>query len=124
MTEADALPQHVLDGYSQGALFDMRLRFAMQMLCSPMTINVAEGQGGSSSAIRIVLDLSEELFRQAKERGMITPIDHDAPMPADLINQAKRLGAFQVWQQVGANEATKQAASPIATLANRRPLNG
>lgn len=122
MNDTDALPQHVLDGYSQGALFDMRLRFAMTLLAtSPMFIT---GKNASSTA-REALDLSCELFRQAKERGMITPIDHDGPMPSDLINQAKRMGAFQVWQQVGANEAQKAAASPIATIGPRRPgLNG
>lgn len=123
MDDVGALPQHVLDGHSQGALFDMRLRFAMTLLTtSPMYAEAS--QPSPEKLVEHALQVSGELFKQAGDLGYITKINHNATLSDELINQAKRMGAFQLWQQVGANEAQKEAASPIATLARRPGLNG
>lgn len=119
MRDADAelkpmsYPQHILDGYSQGALLDFRMRFAMQLLSrTPMMGDeLREGETPAHMSARFALDVAEALFAQAEARGMVTPIDHAAGLPEELVQQAARLGAFQVFQQMGA-QAAQRAAQP------------
>lgn len=117
-------PQHILDGFAQGALLDFRMRFAMQLLT---TSPIFGGVLNTDAAAKNALDIADAVFKQAEARGWVTAIDHDAPLPDTLAKQAARLGAFQVHQQTGANEEMKRMASPIATMnapGIGRTLNG
>lgn len=117
-------PQQILDAFSQGALLDLRVRLAMQLLTnSPMFSLPVPGKDNAETTAGMALDVSCALFDAAEKRGMVAPLDYDGKLPGNLISQAKRLGAFQFYQQMGANEAAKETAPTVVPVApGRRPL--
>lgn len=136
-------PQHILDAFSQGALLDLRVRFAMQLLTnapifSGMAADVRDAATADARSrldqveramflprgiAKAALDIAQGLFDEAEARGMVKPLDYDGKLPGNLISQAKRLGAFQFYQQMGANEAAKETAPTVVPVApGRRPL--
>lgn len=129
-------PQNVLDAQQNGgAGFDVRLRFAMNLLTSsgifnnlglqietPMDGLTAVSGVGSGDIVKRAIEVSDALFNQARDRGWIQPFDPNEPLSPALIEHAKRMGAFQYWQQMGANE---QAQKNQPRVAPARPgLNG
>lgn len=128
--KAIGYPQHILDGFSNGVLLDLRARFAMQLLTSsPIFAGIArdnESHGGLEGLARHVsfppgvakaaLDISEALFKEAEARGWVTPIDHTQGLPEEVVNQAGRIGAFEVFKQIGAQAAAKAAQPMVAPV--------
>lgn len=109
--KAIGYPQHILDGFSNGVLLDLRCRFAMQLLTN--SNNVGWG-GDPKMAAKLALEISDELFKQADARGWVTPIDHTQGLPEAVMHQAGRIGAFEVFKQIGAQAAAK-AAQPVVS---------
>ena len=106
MAEQRKYPHNVLEGFGNGALLDLRVRFAMQMCThSPM---IAVNGAPPQELARAILDFADALMNEADARGWIDPIPADAEIDADLRDQAKRTAEYQASQQVHGNAvATK-----------------
>ena len=97
------LPHNSLDGFQNGACLDLRVRFAMELLKSPMFGDMFNNvRPAITSHLPSVsqppmishwaLDIADELFAEADRRGLITPLldfSDDAFLQAHVERQAK-----------------------------------
>ena len=117
-------PHNVLQGFDNGCLLDLRVRFAMSMLTHSPLFTGGEGVPKVELIAKVALDVAQELFSQAEARGWIDPIPESAELDADLRDQAKRTAEFQARQQVHGNGvATKlmnDAAPAVVTPGQKR----
>src|SRR5580704_14231122 len=119
-------PQDIISGFAQGARLDLRVRFAMQLLGSPLF----EGLGLKADELALVkldpmvvsaaemlahraLDIATALLDEAEARGLVTPIVPGEELDERTIEHLKRNGAAQVHQQAGANKAAQEAQGRI-----------
>jgi hypothetical protein len=124
-----AYPSNVLEGFGTGALLDLRVRFAMDLLKSPLFSNVvAEGvefrddittAGGIAEH---ALDIAVALLAQAENRGLVESLPDDDGLNRQLRLQAARTARYSVWQQLaGARVAAEEQprVGPVGPLAGR-----
>jgi|SRR5580692_1475326 hypothetical protein len=97
-------PHNVLEGFAMGALLDLRVRVAVDLVKSPM-FEGAYARDSHPHAIDAVaefaLSVAGALFDQAEARGWIEPIpgNEDVDLPDSLRAQALRTAGYQVTQQ-------------------------
>lgn len=76
-------PPNVLDAFQSGAMLDLRVRFAMQMLAtSPMFADCMREVVSEKTIALTALAIAETLFAQAYERGWCLPIPDGTDGPA------------------------------------------
>lgn len=105
MGEIRKYPHNVLEGFGNGALLDLRVRLAMQMLThSPMY-----SSGGVPGDIAAhALETSRQLLERAEGFGYIEPLPDLPEIDGALKDQAMRTAEYQARQQVHGNAvATK-----------------
>lgn len=128
MTAPRKYPHNVLEGFGNGALLDLRVRLAMQMLThSPMYASsfrpyegkeitaVTVSDDGRAPAVTMstaptpqtlakhALDLAHEVLSQADARGWVEPIPDLPEIDGPLKDQAHRTAEYQARQQVHGN---------------------
>lgn len=118
-------PQHILDGFSNGTLLDLRARFAMNLLLQSSIFNEpGEGRIDAEFVAKTALDVSDAFFKEATARGYVSSLPLDKPLSAELCEQAKRIGAFEAFKQIGA-QATIASLQPAVRPAHPNTrLNG
>ena len=114
------LPHNPLDGFNNGASLDLRVRFAMQLLTSPM-FERAYVDGGeidiAVDASMVALDVATALFAEADKRGLIealVPIDQDQNLQEHIHRQAK----FSAQMQFEGGKAMKDLQDGALHLAS------
>lgn len=112
-------PSNELDSFQVGLLMDFRVKIALELIKAP-SFNLYHSSARDSTAF--ALELANELMSQAAELGWIEPLDDEAKLSERAKKHARRTGAFQVNQQLGANEEAADAQSrvvPAAPVINR-----
>lgn len=110
-----------IDGFSNGALLDIRLRTAIQLLCSPMFSGLTSlgskhelpMEQIAATHAEFALKVSEHLIELSEQRGYIAPFP-DGLTP-DMEAHAKRVVDWQLAQQRHA----QKAQGSVATLGPR-----
>jgi len=111
-------PANELDSFATGVKMDLRVRLAIEFLKSPMYEGViSKDEAAPSYLAEHALDVAYELLKQADAQGLLEAIDDDAKLSERAIKHAKRIGAFNVHQQLGANEAAQDAQSRVVPAA-------
>jgi hypothetical protein len=137
-TKPIAMPHNCLDGFNLGADLDLRVRFAMELLKSPIFQGralVSKGDQANSDTIHVVtndpqyqgsatlaLDIAEELFAVAQERGLIKEITGDS-IDDHLKAHVRRQVDFNLYQQSEAqrqSEARVKLASAVASTLRKQ----
>lgn len=103
-------PQDDINGFQNGVCMDLRVRLAVDFL------KAHPAQGTPRDAAAYVLELADELLTQAEAQGWVTPLG-DGKLTEVEKNQAKRLGAFQVYQQLGGQAAAQEEQSRVVPAA-------
>lgn len=116
---------NAIDGFSNGARLDLRLRTAVQLLTSPAMGALLEevnahanarddGEHFQSAAgiAGIALEIAEALIEQAEAKGYVLPFT--AALGEDLEAHAKRMVAWQMAQQHEGQRVAAEAAGVIA----------
>lgn len=111
MTAARKYPHNVLEGFGNGALLDLRVRLAMQILTHSPTLNIVhpdrlrddESLLHAREVANMVLNLANELLSQAEARGWIEPLPDLPEIDGPLKDQAMRTAEYQARQQVHGN---------------------
>lgn len=95
-----------LDSFRNGAVFDGRLKLAIDILTHNPDIgdDGEEGESMARNTARYALDVATELFALAEERGLIRRLD-DKECANQLVGHMKRQAEFIVEQ----NKATARA---------------
>ncbi len=106
MADSMKYPTNAIDSFQHGVVMDLRVRLAIDFL------KVVPGFGAHKA-----LDLADDLLEDAERRGWLAPLDHDPKLTDAVKNQAKRLGAFQMYQQLGANQAAQDEQSRVVPAA-------
>ena len=105
-------PHNVLEGFGNGALLDLRVRFAMQLLThSPMYANT---QVPPDDMACHALEVSRCLFERAETLGWIEPIPDLPEISPELADQARRTAEFQARQQVHGNAVAQKMMEEAA----------
>lgn len=130
--DAPRYPHNSLEGFGNGCLLDLRVRFAMQLLAtSPMyaggkvtIVCETDAQGLARDAATIAatpgtlathaLDTATALFERAESRGLIEPLPDHSEISTPARNQARRLGAFEVAKQLGAQQYAQEQQSRVS----------
>jgi len=109
-------PSNELDGFASGAITDLRLRIAIDLLKAPGIFPVAEATEGAAaiSVVGFVLDVAGLLIHEAEQRGWIQQFSDEGDLSRHLRLQAKRTARFQVAQQMEAQRAAREQASNLA----------
>lgn len=111
-------PQNILDAATTGFSMDARMRFAMELMKhSPIMEGIS-----MPDVAPMAIELADDLFTRCRDRGWLTRMDADQPLPDDLVKHAERMGAFQVHQQLGANKVASGAQGMVQPARGR--LNG
>lgn len=101
-------PESVIDGIGKGCLLDYRVRLAIQLLQSPMFEGAGLTERSGDIAVT-ALNVATELLALAESRGLVEPFPAGTGLNDEEERQAKRTGAFQVAQQMGAQEYAQRA---------------
>ena len=109
-------PANELDSFATGVKMDLRVRLAIEFLKSPSLQGVVHVFPADKVA-EYSLELAEALLLQADAKGLLEALDDDAKLSERAIKHAKRIGAFNVHQQLGANEAAQDAQSRVVPAA-------
>ena len=110
-------PANELDSFATGVKMDLRVRLAIEFLKSPMYAACARANENPDYVAEHALSVAEELLTQADAKGWLEALDDDAKLSERAIKHAKRIGAFNVHQQLGANEAAQDAQSRVVPAA-------
>lgn len=110
-------PPSILDAFQSGAMMDLRVRFAMQLLTSSPLYQAPHGEAFKHVAevADSALSLAEEFFIEAERRGWLkqTPTDPNDPAMAALIEQAKRQGIAGAHQQMSGQKAMREGVGAV-----------
>lgn len=112
-------PHNELEAFGTGAMLDLRVRFAFELLKHSYMYSRIEPIEPKDAAVH-ALDTATALLELAEQRGLVTAYDDENTEPSDRIRaQAKRTSAFQVLQQLegqkfAQNEATGISRVPFA----------
>lgn len=92
-----------LDGFRNGALLDLRVRFAMDMLMhSPMFSTTITAQDAAVHALSTAIALMD----LAQKRGLVEPFPEG--LDEHLVSHVRRQVAYQVEQQAEGRRAQEQ----------------
>lgn len=125
-----AYPSNVLEGFGTGALLDLRVRFAMQLLTGPLYANVVAegvelGTGDNARAIAVhALDVSAAFFEVSEERGLVEPLPDDDGLNRQLRLQAARTARYSVWQQLAGARVAAEEQPRVGPAPGGRVFNG
>ena len=115
-------PLPTLSAVNDGALFDARMRLAIQILLSPNFVNdsvLRASDNARSGELALTptgeaMALAEQLFDEAETRGWITPLESLAHGPTDLeVDHVKRNAHAQVLGQLHANKVAQDQQSGV-----------
>lgn len=100
-------PHNCLEAFGNGCLMDLRVRFAFELLKSPMFVGagvpVADGLPAHTpnTCAVFALELACELMAEASKRGLVQPLPEDGgELTPALRDQARRTASFQALQQI------------------------
>jgi hypothetical protein len=129
-----AYPSNVLEGFGTGALLDLRVRLAMDLLrTSPMFTNFLPLSSGESleqapgMLAVLALDVATALLAVSEARGLVEPLPDDDGLNRQLRLQAARTARYSVWQQLaGARVAAEEQprVGPVGGMPGGRVFNG
>jgi hypothetical protein len=129
-----AYPSNVLEGFGTGALLDLRVRLAMDLLrTSPMFTNFLPLSSGESleqapgMLAVLALDVATALLAVSEARGLVEPLPDDDGLNRQLRLQAARTARYSVWQQLaGARVASEEQprVGPVGGMPGGRVFNG
>ena len=100
-------PHNALEGFSNGCIMDLRMRFAMEYLKS----GAIEPATPSIDA-EYALELAERFFINAEERGWVSPLTDNGELNRALRMQARRSAKFQAMQQIEAQRTMQEVNNP------------
>jgi hypothetical protein len=117
MTEPMKYPPNPLTAFENGCMMDLRLRLAVEFvkasLASPIDCEV------ESEFVKQHLDLAEQLFDQAEERGWVQPMpDDNGHLSAGLRDHIERNVNAQVHQQTSMQRQAERAVRPAGSIYN------
>ncbi len=101
-------PHNALEGFSNGCIMDLRMRFAMEYLKSG-----AVEPSDTSIDAEYALDLSDALFQGAENRGWVSPLPDNGELNRALRMQARRSAKFQAAQQHEGQKAMQNETSGV-----------
>ena len=105
-------PLPTLSAVNDGALFDARMRLAIQILLSPNF--TGDCRRDEIEAPTTALALAEQLFDHAETMGWVTPLESLAHGPTDLeVDHVKRNAHAQVLGQLHANKVAQDQQSGV-----------
>lgn len=125
-------PHNALEGFGNGCLLDLRVRFAMLLLQqSPMystalvTTSTTDGDGtqylqGAMTPQLIAqhaLDLATEVLDLAAERGLVEPLPDDGELSTELKLQARRTAGFSLAQQMEGQRMAQDLRDRVVPVA-------
>jgi hypothetical protein len=123
-----------LEGFGTGALLDLRVRLAMDLLrTSPMFTNFLPLSSGESleqapgMLAVLALDVATALLAVSEARGLVEPLPDDDGLNRQLRLQAARTARYSVWQQLaGARVAAEEQprVGPVGGMPGGRVFNG
>ncbi len=98
MGELKRYQDNALEGFRNGCLLDLRVRWAFELLRGGALSDVDDTPAGVAS---YALDVATELLALAESRGLVEalPADGGELTPA-LMDQARRTASFQALQQI------------------------
>lgn len=118
-------PTPLLNALADGAVIDVRLRFAMRLLEAPGFMRHFETWDTEqrAAAAGAALDIAEALYAQAHTRGWIKPLPTDNNLPNAERAAVERSGIAQAAAQISGqrfaqDEMSKQIQVP------QRVMNG
>ena len=121
-------PDNSLEGFRNGALLDLRVRYAMDLLKSEAVGLIGqiafdvdeEGDSGSSTRMvaEIALDLADAVLGCAEVRGWVKPLE--SGLSEAVERQAALTGAFGALQQVEGQKYAQGLQSKVVS----RLMNG
>lgn len=127
-------PSNELDGFASGAMLDLRVRFAMNLLQHSPMFQGAFAEYGSAGATdeqdaalpkevaTIALDTATELLDLAEKRGLVEQFNDYDTEPTDRMRaQAKRVAAWQVLQQLEAQRFAQNEQTGISRVMPMAP---
>lgn len=110
-----------IDGFRMGALFDLRVRMAFEVMqrgdLSAFTNGVSRSGTAEDRGREIagaVLAATSELIRLAEEGGLVAPLP-EVGLSTGMKRHAKRVVAWQVEQTVEGQRAQAEMGGRIAT---------
>jgi hypothetical protein len=119
-------PDNVLEGYRNGCLLDLRVRFAMQLMQGPMFANCVTDAVGQMTPDEIdalpgmmsglALDTAVALLADAEARGLVEALPTGAEIGGELLDQAKRTALFQVVQQLSGQAAAADEQGKVVAV--------
>lgn len=110
------LPHNDLDAFQFGANLDLRVRFAMELLKSPMfqDYHVSTRMGGVDGAAIKALNVASDLFAEAEERGLIKPLDKELnEWNKTHIRRLCEAGLFQQKENQRLHDASLKLANAV-----------
>jgi hypothetical protein len=121
-TKPIAMPHNCLDGFNLGADLDLRVRFAMELLKSPI-FGGAISDGSNEKGVAIsALDIADHLFAVAQMRGLIKEISGDH-VDEHIKAHVRRQVDFDLYRQSEGqrqSEACVKLASAVASTLRKR----
>jgi hypothetical protein len=113
-------PDNEVDGFRMGALFDLRVRMAFEMLqhgdlsAIRWQVTGTPEEAGQELA-RACFAAMSELVRIAEAEGLVKPLPDGGEISATLRKHAPRLVRWQAEQQIAAQRLQHEFAGRIAT---------
>lgn len=106
-------PHNVLEGFSNGCILDLRMRFAMEFLKGGSVF------GEPDADAEYALELADATFKKAEARGWVAPIPDDGELNRFVRMQAKRTARFQALQQIEGQKAMQRENSSAIIEPNK-----
>lgn len=117
-----------IDGFRMGALFDLRVRFALEVLThGDLAALVGEMPAGSTpeqrgeAAARSALAATSEIVRQAEAQGLVQAFPEGGEISTQLKRHATRNARWQAEQFAAGQREQQNMAGRIATPAGVPP---
>lgn len=101
-------PHNALEGFSNGCLMDLRMRFAMEVLKGGI---IASGEPTTDA--RYAIALAGATFDCAEELGWVSPLPDNGELNRALRMQARRSAKFQAAQQREGQVAMQNETSGV-----------
>jgi hypothetical protein len=114
-----AYPDNEVDGFRMGALFDLRVRIAVEMLqggdLSALRWQVSGGpEEAGRELARACLAAATELVRLAEEQRLVKPFPDGGEISTTLKRHAPRIVRWQAEQQIAGHRVQQELAGRIA----------
>jgi hypothetical protein len=120
-----------LEGFGTGALLDLRVRLAMDLLrTSPMFTNFLPLSSGESleqapgMLAVLALDVATALLAVSEARGLVEPLPDDDGLNRQLRLQAARTARYSVWQQLAGARVAAEEQPRVGPVPGGRVFNG